>query len=47
MELCRTIKKIIEDDKDDMIVSIKDIEDTVEVLSNIISKSINIAIGVD
>lgn len=47
LELCRTIKKIVEDDKDDMIVSIKDIEDTVEVLSNIISKSINIAIGVE
>ena len=35
------------DDIDDMIVSIKDIEDTVEILANIISRSINIALGVE
>ena len=47
LELCKTIKKIVEDDIDDMIVSIKDIEDTVEILANIISRSINIALGVE
>ena len=47
LNICKTLKKIVEDDLDDMIVSIKDIEDTVEILSTIIAKSLNIALGVE
>ena len=46
LNISKTLKKVVEDDADDMIVSIKDIEETVEVLSNIIAKSINSVLGV-
>lgn len=45
-ELSKTLKKILEDDQNEMIVSIKDIEECVDILSDIIARSINIALGV-
>lgn len=46
LELSKTLKKVIEDDENEMIVSIKDIEECVDILSDIIARSINIALGV-
>ncbi len=46
LELSKTLKKILEDDENEMIVSIKDIEECVDVLSDIIAGAINIALGV-
>lgn len=45
--LCKDIKECITMDSDSTIVTIKDIEECVDVLSEIISKGINIALGVD
>ncbi len=45
-QFLKTIKKVLEDDDNEMIVSIKDIEECVDILSDIIAKSINIALGV-
>ena len=44
--ISQTLKKVVEDDSDEMIVSIKDIEETVEILSSIIAKSINSSLGI-
>ena len=47
MELLKSINKIKSDPIDDMVVSIKDIEECVSILSGLISKALNIALGVD
>lgn len=44
---CKDIKKCIDEDLDSEIVTIKDIEECVNYLSNIICKSINISLGVN
>ena len=41
------LKKCLDYNFDDTIVSIKDIEECVEILADIISKAINISLGVD
>ena len=43
----KTIKNVLEDDENEMIVSIKDIEECVDILSNIIATSINVVLGVE
>ena len=45
-KLSKTLKKVLEDDENEMIVSIKDIEECVEILSNIIARAINTILGV-
>ena len=45
-QFLKTIKKVLEDDDNEMIVSIKDIEECVDILSDRIAKTINIALGV-
>lgn len=45
-KLSKTLKKVLEDDENEMIVSIKDIEECVEILSDIIARAINIVLGV-
>lgn len=47
LNIINSLRKVIKDDVDNMIVCLKDIEDCVEILSDIISQSINIALGVD
>lgn len=47
LELIKDIKSVCQDDVDDMIVSIKDIEECVEILSTIIACAINRVLGVD
>lgn len=47
LNFCEDIKKCMNNNLDDTIVSIKDIEECVEVLAEIISKAINISLGVD
>lgn len=47
VELIKKIKSVCEDDVDDMIVSLKDIEECVEILSTIIARAINRVLGVD
>jgi spore protease len=47
LKVLDAIKNILEDDVDNIIVSIKDIEDCVSILAKIISTGINIALGVD
>lgn len=46
-EFVKTIKKVLEDDENEMVVSIKDIEECVEILSSIIATAINITLGVE
>ena len=46
LNILKTIKKVMEDDEYDMIVSIKDIEECVGILSQIIADSINCVLGV-
>ena len=43
----KSVNNVVNDDIDDVVVSIKDIEECVEILSKIISKAINIVLGVD
>jgi spore protease len=45
-KLSKTLKQILEDDENEMIVSIKDIEECVRILSDIIAMSINKVLGV-
>ena len=45
-KLSKTLKQILEDDENEMIVSIKDIEECVGILSDIIAVSINKVLGV-
>lgn len=47
IDLLKSIKKVLNDDVDNMIVSLKDIKECVEILSTIIASAINKAIGVD
>lgn len=47
LQICESIKKVITDEVDNLIVSIKDIEECVEVLSYIVARGLNIALGVD
>lgn len=47
IELIKKLKSVCEDDVDDMIVSLKDIEECVEILSTIIARAINRVLGVD
>ncbi len=46
IKLCTALKKTLEDDQENMIVSIKDIEETVEILSDIVAAAINNVLGV-
>lgn len=45
--LIKKVKSVFEDDVDNMIVSLKDIEECVEILSTIIARAINRVLGVD
>jgi len=47
VDLLDTIKLIIEDDCEEMIVSLKDIEECVTILSNIVAQSLNKFLGVN
>ncbi|MBQ7351705.1 MAG: GPR endopeptidase [Clostridia bacterium] len=47
VDLCKSLERVMKDSMDNVIVSIKDIEESVEVLSTIIANAINIALGVD
>lgn len=47
LNIISSIKKIFNSDFDDLIVSEKDIEECVDILSDIISKAINISLGVN
>jgi spore protease len=46
-DILNSIKSVINDNSNDLILCIKDIEECVEILSDIIAKSINIILGVD
>jgi hypothetical protein len=41
------IKRAYEDDVEDMVVTIKDVEECVEILSKIIANALNIALGIE
>jgi ATP-dependent Lon protease len=47
LDFFRNLKRLFDKDYEDIVVSIKDIEQCVDSLSNIIAKAINIALGVD
>ena len=47
LKFCTSIKQVINDDVDNLIVSMKDIEEYAEALSSIIARAINISLGVD
>lgn len=46
-DLCGSLKRVLNNSMEGLIVSIKDIEESVEILSSIISDAINITLGVD
>ena len=47
VDLINDLKACTQDSIDDIIVSLKDIEECVDILSKIISKAINLSLGVN